>query len=198
MTDPSSTRRRCLAGLAASLSTALAGCGALGSTADTPTADAYPFLEGQRVFVDPSLSIERPEGVRAAAVPWAADVIVVPDDTDWETSTVVDWLAAGRLVAILGEHSESTYHDWKTSDAYADAFGEPRAMAESQGSSGSSGGLFAGGSSGTESGELPEFVAAWAVGDERTTTYRVTWGGTDDPSDAQIFDAVDDALDPDP
>jgi hypothetical protein len=179
-----------MGGLLLSL-TGLAGCGSLGSERGTRTPNRYRYLQNETVYIDGSLSVSLPAPLSSTPTPTDADIVLLPATTETDAATAVEWFTDGKYVGLLGHDSEDTYHRWKRSDAYADAFGEPAVIGESRGGGGGGGAGSGGG------GEPPELVVAWRLKPTLVTTHRATWGHTDAPSDREILTALNRALDPD-
>ena len=102
--------------------------------------------------------------------PTNADLLVLPGDTDVGAERAVDWLAADRVLALLGEAAEPTWLSWARSDVYRDAFeGE-----------------------GVGDGDPdPQLLVAGTVG-LHVTTYRRTW--SDGPRERDVLRALDETL----
>lgn len=172
----STTRRRALAGLAAALTGATAGCSELGhrlsgaGEADaTPEDPSYERLDRVGVYLDDAVDLAVPEEVGTVGSPGEADLLVLPDDAEADAGQAADWLAADRLVALLGDESQATWLEWARSDAFAEAFGGGYA----------------------EGRPAPQLLVGAAIGD-RVTTYRTTWEGG--PSDPDVLEELDEAL----
>jgi hypothetical protein len=188
VTDGTPTRRECLGALSIPLVGALAGCGAGFAEETTPTPRSDDALQDLALFVGGGLSLSVPDGVDAVEDPADADVIVLPASTERSAATAVEWLGAGKRVALVGEAAQDTWLDWQDSDAYADAYPDHRGRANGC----AAGGSGSGGGSGTATDcEPPELLVGWDPAEGPPTTYRKTWGGTDDPSDEQVFASVD-------
>lgn len=168
--------RRCaLAGLCAAAAAALAGCTASFPAARESTAAPpdYDRLRRTPTHVASAVDLSLPDGVPRAETPDDAALVVLPAETPTDAGTAVDWLVAGTGVALLGRESEPTLHRWQGSDAYRDAF-DRRGRSDAD--------------------PDPELLVAFAVGREYVTTYRYTWGHTDDPSDEELLEALEAAL----
>lgn len=191
MTPREYTRRQALGTLLGGASLAVAGCTGLTDRRGTPTPQSYTYLSERTLFVAKQLSLSVPASVERTSEPADADVVVLPAATSVPTTTVVDWLAAGTYVALVGSSAESTYLSWRQHESYADEFGAPRGGA----SSGAGGGSGSAGEQ-TATPQRPDIVVAWRY-EDIVTTYRVTYGNADRPTDRDILAALDHALDPD-
>lgn len=192
MTVSHGTRRRFLGAVSVGLLGGVAGCQIDVSIGDsTPTPEPYDALQHERVYVARSLSLTPPEGVYEASAPEEADVIVLPASHDRAQGLLVEWLRAGKHVALVGSSAESSYHELKESRLYANTYGQPQGRSKSCAASGGSGGD---GATPTEC-EPPELLVAWEVDGERVTSYRRTWGGTDEPTATQVFQGIEAAFD---
>ena len=175
MSGPRRTRRACLVGLSLPVASALTGCSTLlpARSESTPTPPSYEHLRRTAVHVDPGVSLDLPDGVQVVESPANADLVVLPAATDVTAATAVDWLAQETVVALLGADAEETWFRWQRSDEYRDTFDR-------------------GGSA--DASPDPELLVAFAVGVEYVSTHRSTWGHTDDPSDAEVLSALEEAL----
>lgn len=185
--DSARTRRDLLAALSVSAVGALAGCSDVLGEGSTPTPRSYPVLDGRTVYVDPALELSPPATVETVDSPGEADVVVVPADTDRGPSAIVHWLARGRYVVLLGGDAQATWHDVRDSGAYEAMLGEREARA----STCSAGESDVGGSAGaTPDCEPPDMILAREATEIPATTVGTTWGGTDDPTARQVFEAI--------
>lgn len=185
------TRRRFLGALSATVLGGVAGCQVDVSIGGTPTPEPYDSLRHERVYVTRSLSLETPDGVYAASSPEEADVIVLPAGHDRAQGLVVEWLRAGKRVAFVGQSSESAYQELRESRIFVDTYGRPQGRSES---CAASGGSIGEGATPTDC-EPPEILVAWETGEDGVTSYRHAWGGTDYPTDAQVFQGIEAAFD---
>jgi len=197
------SRRSVLAVLSTATAGSLAGCAVLGNVGSaTPTPVEYTALDDETVYVDPVLSLSVPDGVATSDSPGDATVMVVPGDTDRSASAIVHWLARDAAVAFVGTEAQSTWHDVRDSGAYEAMLGEHQARAtscansESSSSGSSSGGASDNANEGTTPTdcEPPDVLVAMSHPELPSTTYRKTWAATDDPSDRQVFGAIETAL----
>lgn len=163
------TRRRVLAGAGTALASALAGCGMF-SGDDPPDDPEYTRLQRTAIYVDASVDLSVPDDLPSVTATNNADLVVLPGDTGVSAEQAVDWLAADRAIALLGDRAERTWLAWTRSDAYNDAF-------DGRGSS--------------DAEPDPQLLIAAAVG-LHVPTYRHTWGNG--PSDRDILQALDEAL----
>lgn len=164
---PRLTRRRALGG-AAAIAGALAGCSAL-SGDDAPADPSYDRLARTATYVSPEVTLDVPDELPTVENTHNADLLVVPGDTAHGPGQAADWLAADRVVALLGDGAERRWLDWARSDTF-DAFGN-------------------GGSADAEPD--PTLVVAALVG-TIVHTYRHSWG--DPPRDRDVLRALDEDL----
>lgn len=163
------TRRRLLACLSAGTVSGLAGCAALGGD-DTPRDLQFERLQTTAVYVDEDADLSMPEEVETVGAPTNADLLVLPGDTDVGAERAVDWLAADRVLALLGEAAEPTWLSWARSDVYRDAF-EGEGVADGD--------------------PDPQLLVAGTVG-LHVPTYRRTW--SDGPRERDVIRALDETL----
>lgn len=175
MTGPCPSRRSYLAGFCTASATALAGCTSLTGVfdEDSPEPPSYDFLRQTPTHVDDAVDLTLPTVVPSVDRPADAALVVLPDDTDVSADMAVDRWLDGAGIALVGQESEPTFHAWQDSDPYEEAF-EQRGRGDSE--------------------PDPELLVSFAVRNERVTTYRFTWGHTDDPSDRELLSALEDAL----
>lgn len=178
-----------LTGLALPAAGALAGCGGLLGDTGTPTSTPEPLTElrDRSIYVDSDLSLSIPDVADPVGSPGDADVVVIPADTDRSESAIVHWLARDRYVAFVGEGAEATWHDVKTSDAYAAMLGEPRAMVDRCAGSGS-------GEEGTATDCDPLDLLVIERLEEISATSGYTWNDDEGASQRRIFEAIDETI----
>lgn len=162
------TRRRALASVGVALLGAVAGCSDF--TEPSTEEQSYPTLRQTPVYVADGVELSIPENVPTVSATTNADLLLLPGDTDVAAEQAVDWLAADRTIALLGNAAERTWIDWAGSDAYADAF-EDRGLADGD--------------------PDPQLLVGAAVG-LHVPTYRHTWGN--EPDDRDILEALDEDL----
>jgi hypothetical protein len=179
-----------LSGLAVAAAGGLAGCGGVLAEDDTPTPEPDHLRERQ-LFVADALELSVPDPIDTVDTPDEVDVVVLPATTDRTAETAVGWIEGGMRIVLVGSHSQSTWLAWQDSEAYAAAYPDHRGRAESCSSSSSGSG--GGGGSDESDCEPPELLVGWEPAEGPPTTYRKTWGGTDDPSDEQIVAGIEDA-----
>ena len=162
-------RREALAG-AAGLAAALAGC----ATRLAPTGDSddpsYDRLARTATYVSPNAPLELPGELPTVENTHNADLLVLPGDTAHGPAQAADWLAADRVVALLGDGAERRWLDWARSDDFEDSF--------------DNGGV-------GDAEPDPTLVVAAAVG-LLVHTYRHSWG--DPPRDRDVLRALDEDL----
>ena len=175
MTGPRLQRRTLLGGLCATMS-ATAGCSASLPTGrdGTPVPPDYDHLRRTPTYVADGVALSLPDGVPRTTKPADAALIVLPADTHVDAATAVEWWIAGRGIALVGSAAERTFFEWQGSDAHHAAFDPPHPSGDSA--------------------PNPELLVSFAVGREYVTTYRHTWGNTDDPSDDALLESLEEAL----
>lgn len=162
------TRRRSIVG-AAALAGTLAGCSALPGD-DAPENQSYDRLQRTAVYVSPNVDLSVPADVPTVEGTNNADLLVLPGDTAYGPDQAVDWLAADRVLALLGDGAERRWLDWARSDAFEQAFGN-RGFSDAE--------------------PDPTLVVGAAVG-TLVHTYRHSWG--DPPRDRDVLRALDEDL----
>lgn len=162
------SRRRVLAGVGAAAVGAVAGCGGIAHN-EPPDAD-YAVLTHTPTYVADDVDLSVPEAVPTVSATTNADLLVLPGDTDVGAEQAVEWLAADRVVALLGEAAERTWIEWAESEAYGDAF-DDRGLADAD--------------------PDPQLLVGAAVG-LHVRTYRHTWGNG--PDDRDVLAALDEDL----
>ena len=163
------TNRRAVLGSGLAVLAALAGCSALSDAGQTGDI-SYEHLPSTAVYVDETVDLSFPDEIQTVRATNNADLLVLPDDTDVDAEQAVDWLADERVVALVGEESESTWLAWVRSDAHESAF-------DNEGYA--------------EANPDPYLLVAAAIG-VHTTTYRRSWA--DDPRDRDLLRALDETL----
>lgn len=181
------TRRDVLAGLALPLAGVLAGCDGVLADDGTPTPASYDHLADRQVYVADELDRSAPAPIETVNTPDAAAVVVLPATTDLRASTAVDWIEDGTRVVLVGDRSQATWLGWQDSESYRAAYPDHRGRAESCAHEGSS----RGDADAATDCEPPDVLVGWDPTEGPPTTHRRTWGGTDDPSDEQVFAVID-------
>lgn len=107
------------------MTAALAGCGARSTDVSaTPTQIEYDHLGQRRLYVADGVDLRIPDAVTTTQTRTDATVLLFPGDPAVDTARAVEWLAARRVVALLGDAAESTWLEWVQSDPYAAQFGQ--------------------------------------------------------------------------
>jgi hypothetical protein len=165
---PTLPRRGFLAGAAATLAAAVAGCSSLPGTGDDTTEELrFDELHQTPTYVADGVDLSLPEEVPTVTGENNADLLLLPGDTDVAAQQAADWLAGAREIALLGEAAEPTWLAWEASEAFEDAF-DNRGAADSD--------------------PDPDLLVGTTF-DNRTSTYRRTWA--DGPRDRDIVRALD-------
>lgn len=167
-------RRRIVATVGVGILGGLAGClGRFGNDSSDSSAEAeeYEHLKEWPVYVADGLDLSVPPAVHIEASPSDADLIVLLDETETDVSRAIDWLADGRVLAVVGEDAQETVTSWMESDAFTDEFGEQ---------------MVGGGE------PEPELVMAVDSG-SIVSTHRFSW--EDGPADSDILWALNKQLD---
>lgn len=173
MTPSEATRRRFLAGASASFALALAGCGRDADQDATPTPIEYDHLGQRTLYPADGLGLTVPENLETTQTRDGATLFLLPGTTDVAATQAVEWLDSQRVVALLGDGAEGTWLDWARSDAYAETFGR--------------GGV-------ADPDPDPDLVVLRWNG-QGVSPHHYTWGNPYD--DADVFEAIEDALGPD-
>lgn len=163
------TRRRTVCGAGSGLVGLLAGCASLtdGKESSDPS---YDQLQRTAVYVAEGVDLSMPDEVPTVRAAENADLLVLPGDTDTDASQAVDWLAADRVLALLGSAAEATWLDWAQSEPFTDTF-EPGGYADGE--------------------PDPVLLVAAKIG-LNVPTYRHSWGGS--PRDRDLLRALDEDL----
>lgn len=164
------TRRSILQAIGIALLGSLAGCSALLSDSSRSEEPTYKRLDATAVYVADSVELSMPPEVETVDATHNADLLVLPGDTTTDAEQAVEWLAADRVVALLGDEAEATWFSWAGSDAFRDAF-------ENEGYGGAQ--------------PDPPLVVGAKIG-LYVETYRHSWD--DDPSDREVLKALDKSL----
>ncbi|MFD1586055.1 hypothetical protein ACFR9U_03605 [Halorientalis brevis] len=163
------TRRRVLTGGSAVVGSAVAGCSGLPGGESTDDL-RFTSLHQTAVFVADGVDLAVPEEIPTVSAANNADLVVVPDDTDVGAKQAVDWLADERVIAVVGDDAEATWHGWARSDEFEDAFRRDGF---------------------SDSEPDPSLLVGAAIGLD-VTTYRHSW--TDGPRDRDVLRALDEDL----
>lgn len=162
--------RRAMLGAVAGLGSLLAGCSAR-VDADGDADDlSFDRLQRTAVYVHPEVDLTLASEVATVEATNNADLLVLPGDTAHGPSQAVDWLAADRILALLGAGAEGRWLDWARSDAFANTFDE-RGVSDAE--------------------PDPTLVVAAATG-LQVHTYRHSW--SDPPRDRDVLRALDEDL----
>ena len=164
------TRRRALRTGGIALFSSLAGCSAL--TTDDAGPDDWTFeqLDATAVYVADGADVSVPSEVSTVDNANNADLLLLPDETTADADQVVEWLAADRVLAILGDGSEATWLSWARSDAFRDTF-ENEGFGDSE--------------------PDPSLVVGATIG-LYVKTYRRSW--SDGPRNRDVLRALDETL----
>jgi len=165
------TRRRILGCVGAALTAAVAGCETLSDDeSTTPTEPEYDHLKANSVYVADGVDVTVPERIPTVDDTTEADLLLIPADTTVDVAEAIQWLATGRVVALLGDGAQETWLDWIQSEAYEDAFGR-RGYAESD--------------------PAPDLLVL-VPGETGVTGHNYTWASGYD--DRDVLEGVEDAL----
>lgn len=164
-----STRRRTVLGAGSGLVGLLAGCTSL--TRDAESSDpSYDELQRTAVYVDDGVDLTMPDEVPTVRATENADLLVLPGDPAIGAAQAVDWLAADRVLALLGMDAEATWLEWAQSEPFAETF-DPGGYADGE--------------------PDPLLLVATRIG-LNVPTYRHSWG--DRPQDRDLLRALDEDL----
>lgn len=171
--DRSPTRRRLLTGAGAALLGATAGCANLtgGWVASEDGEDReLRRLDETTTYRADGVDLTLPDAVPTAGTAPEAELLLLPGDTDAEVERVVDWLAGGKRLALVGTESEPTWLEWAGSQPFTRRF-------DNEGIG--------------DGSPDPQLVAAHAV-DDFVHRYNHTWEGG--PDDQQLVWGLDGIL----
>lgn len=164
-----STSRRRFLQTSSSLSIfGLAGCGGLSNSDSSPTQSReYDRLEETTIYVADDVGLRLPEDTTQEDEPENAELVVLHGNLAVTAEQVVTWLTEDRVIALLGDQAQQSWLDVIQSDAYREAFD----------------------SEGYAVGEpAPHLLVGVAV-EDRTTTYRKSWGNQ--PANDDLLAALD-------
>lgn len=167
--DRTVTRRRALLGISGALIGATAGCTSLPGQGP-PEDQSYDRLQQTAVYLEDGVELSLPEEIQTVDASTNADLIILPGDPETDAEQAVEWLADERVLALLGEASESTWLTWTQSETFTNAF-ENEGYADSE--------------------PDPHLLVAATIG-LQVRTYRRTWGNG--PRDRDILRALDETL----
>lgn len=164
------SRRRLLQSATALPFLGLAGCPTL-TNSDAPSqTPEYEHLPDTAIYVADDVGLRLPENATRVDAPEQAELLILHGNLAVPAERVVTWLTEGRVIALLGDRAEHSWLDVARSEPYREAFD----------------------SEGLADGEPdPQLLVAVAV-DDRTTTYRKTWGNQ--PANDDLLTALDETL----
>ena len=149
----------------------LAGCASLSNS--DPSADQpreYDHLTETTVYLADDVGLRLPEDATSVAEPEDAELLVLHGNLAVPPERVVAWLTEDRVVALLGDRAQQSWLEVVRSDAYSEAFA----------------------AEGYSVGEpAPHLLVGVAV-EDRTTTYRKSWGNQ--PTNEDLLAALDETL----
>ena len=164
------TRRQALGAGGIALLGSLAGCSSLLPDSSTPETPSYDQLDVTSVYVADGVDLSLPSDLSTVSQPYNAPLLILPDETDADAEQAVEWLADDRVLALVGDRSESTWLSWVRSDAFGDHY-RNEGLSEAQ--------------------PAPSLVVGTAL-DLYVTTYRYSWDGS--PSTRAVLGALDESL----
>lgn len=164
------TRRRVLRVGGAALFGSLAGCSSTPMDESDPQDLTFDRLDVTAVYVADEVDLSMPEEIETVTATNNADLLVLPDETDVDADQAAGWLAADRVLALLGDSSEATWLSWARSESFEDAF-ENRGYSDSE--------------------PDPSLLIGAQIG-SYVKTYRRSW--SDGPRDRDILRALDETL----
>lgn len=167
-----STSRRRFLQTSSTLSVfALAGCASLSNS--DPSADQsreYDNLTETSIYVADDVGLRLPEDATRVAEPEDAEIVVLHGNLAVPAEQVVTWLTEDRVIALLGDRAQQSWLDVVQSDSYREAFAsEDYAVGE----------------------PAPHLLVGVAV-EDRTTTYRKSWGNQ--PANDDLLVALDETV----
>lgn len=149
----------------------LAGCASLPHTdSSTDQPREYDWLEATTIYVADDVGLRLPDDVTRVDAPKNAELVILHGNLAVSAEQVVTWLTEDRVIALLGDRAQESWLDVVQSDPYREAFD----------------------SEGYGVGEpAPHLLVGVAI-DDRTTTYRKSWG--DQPANDDILAALDETM----
>lgn len=164
------TRRRVLRAGGATFLASLAGCVALPTDASDAEEPSYENLDATAVYVADEVELSMPAAIETVDATHNADLLVLPGETTADADQAVEWLAAGRVLALLGDGAETTWLSWAQSDVFRDSF-ENRGYGDAE--------------------PDPSLVIGAKIG-LYVETYRHSW--VDEPRDRDVLETLDESL----
>lgn len=168
------SRRTYLAGLTG-VFTAVAGCAtdteSRTSSKTTRLSSRYENLTRTKIYVHHGTELSHPETISKADTPEAVSLIILPAEPDITTERAVEWLAAGKKLAIVGRDANEFVNRVERSGAARQYFeqrghGDPNKPAD--------------------------LVVAVAMDSEYVESHVYSWN--DGPSNQTIWKALDRAI----
>lgn len=114
-------RRRFLAGVASGAVGIVSGC-----TDDVQPSTAtyeYEKIDNWSVYAGPEVGISFPDEIQTVATPEDANLLFLSDTVDMKPDQPIEWVADGRVVAIIGDSPEEVWLSWRRSEAFSSTFG---------------------------------------------------------------------------
>lgn len=149
----------------------LAGCAHLSSNDPSGNQSReYNHLTATTIYVADDVGLSLPEEAPTANEPDNAELIVRHGDLAVSAEQVVTWLTEDRVIALLGDRAQESWLGVVQSEPYRDVF-------ESKG--------YAVGK------PAPRLLVGVAV-EDRTTTYRKSWGNQ--PANDDLLAALDETI----
>lgn len=149
----------------------LAGCPSLTNSNPPPNQSReYDQLENTKIYVADDVGLRLPEGATRVDEPENARLIVLHGNLAETPEQVTTWLTEDCIIALLGDQAQESWLDVVQSEPYHEAFD----------------------SEGHSVGEpAPHLLIAVAI-EDRTTTYRKSWG--DQPANDELLAAFDETM----
>lgn len=149
----------------------LAGCSSLlNSESSTNQPREYTWLEEATIYVADDVGLRLPEDATQVDAPKNAELIILHGNLAVSAEQVVTWLTEDRVIALLGDRAQQSWLDVVQSDPYREAFdSDGYSLAE----------------------PAPHLLVGIAI-DDRTTTYRKSWGNQ--PANDDILAALDETM----
>jgi hypothetical protein len=135
----------------------------------TPT-PSYDRLGRTPTYVGDDVGLRLPEQVPLVTAVTNADLVVLHGNPGIDADQAVTWLAADRVLALLGDDAQRTWREWTRSESFRDTF-DTRASSEAD--------------------PAPHLLVAGAV-DVDVTTSRFSWAEL--PSNEAIVGSLEEAL----
>lgn len=164
------SRRRLLQSASMVSFLGLSGCTSLSNSDSTSYSPEYDQLRNTAIYVADDVGLRLPENATRVDAPENAELLILHGNLAVTAQQVVTWLKEGRIIALLGDRAEDSWFDVTQSEPYRETF-------DSEGFG--------------DAEPDPQLLIAAAI-ENRTTTYRKTWG--DQPDNNELLAALDETM----